>query len=46
MPATGVRSSRTLGLTKERESMFYVIIIVVAVILVGALYMMRGRRSA
>jgi len=26
--------------------MFYVIIIVVAVILVGALYMMRGRRSA
>jgi hypothetical protein len=30
----------------ERESMFYVIIIVVAVILVGALYMMRGRSSA
>jgi hypothetical protein len=30
----------------EREPMFYVIIIVVAVILVGALYMMRGRRAA
>jgi hypothetical protein len=30
----------------EREPMFYVIIIVVAVILVGALYMMRGNRAA
>ena len=46
MPSTRVRSSRTLGLTRERESMFYVIIIVVAVILVGALYMMRGKRAA
>jgi hypothetical protein len=30
----------------ERESMFWVIIIVVAAIVVGALYMMRGRRAA
>jgi hypothetical protein len=46
MPSTCGRSSRTTGLTRERESMFYVIIIVVAVVLVGALYMMRGRRAA
>jgi hypothetical protein len=30
----------------EREYMFYVILIVIAVIVVGALYVMRGRRSA
>jgi hypothetical protein len=46
MPGTWVRPSRTSGLTMERESMFYVIIIVVAVVLVGALYMMRGKRAA
>jgi hypothetical protein len=45
-PSTWGRPCRTAGLTIEREYMFYVILIVVAVILVGALYLMRGRRSA
>jgi LPXTG-motif cell wall-anchored protein len=30
----------------ERDHMFYVIIIVIAVLLAGGLYLVRGRRSA
>ena len=32
--------------SRERDRMFYVILIVVAAILVGALYFMRGRPSS
>jgi hypothetical protein len=30
----------------ERNSMFYVVLIVIAVVLAGALYLVRGRSSA
>jgi hypothetical protein len=39
------RPRRTRSLPKERESMFYVILIVVAIIIGVALFFVRGRRS-
>jgi disulfide bond formation protein DsbB len=32
--------------SRERDFMFYVILVVIAVVLVGALYFMRGRTSS
>jgi hypothetical protein len=41
-----IRNRRTTGRSRERGSMFYIILIVVAVVLVGALYFVRGRGRA
>jgi hypothetical protein len=35
-----------LAFERERGSMFYVVLIIVAIAIAGGLYMVRGRRSA
>jgi hypothetical protein len=37
---------RTTAPATERDAMTYVILIVVAVVIIGGLYLVRGRRSA
>jgi hypothetical protein len=37
---------RTAGLLRERISMFYVILIVIAALIFAALYFIRGRRTS
>jgi hypothetical protein len=39
------RPRRTTGLTTERDSMFYVVLIIIAIVLGAGLFFVRGRRS-
>jgi hypothetical protein len=40
-----VRSRSATVRTTERDSMFYVVLVIIAAVLVGALYFVRGRSS-
>jgi hypothetical protein len=40
-----LRCGKTIPSSTERNSMFYVVLIVIAVVLAGALYLVRGRSA-